>query len=142
MTLTLSAFDKERVRFALGYLNVEPSASIQLGFPAAGQAEFLVERAMNRLMPETVGRVLRLLDALDTIEKQLICSLDRLKAIKLGELTLRNSTNDTTEQDLLEVEYYRWACRLADNLGVPINPYAERFRRFTGGVNITVASGV
>lgn len=142
MAITLSEMDKERVRFSLGYLNVEPSAAISLGFPSAGQAEFLVERAMNRLIPATVGRIQSILNILDSIESQMVEALRRLKAIKIDEITLRNSTEDSTEQDLLEREYRRWAQRLADNLGVPLNVYSERFRSVGMGYNHSVNNGI
>lgn len=141
MAIALTASEKERVRYHLGYLNVEPSAAIALGFPRASQAGFLVEQAMERLMEPTVGRVSQLLSVLDRIEGQMIEALQRLQAQQLGELKLRNSNDEPTEQDLLEREYVRWAQRLADNLGVPLNVYSERFRELGsgGGVNVPVA---
>lgn len=143
MAIALSDSDKERIRYHLGYLNVEPVASIQLGFPRASQPQFLVEASMERLLPETVMRIQKILSYLDCIEDQQFDANKRLKAQQLGELKLRNTNDESTEQDLLEEEYFRWASRLADNLGVPLNAYAERFRRFTfgGGVSIPVSGG-
>jgi len=123
-------------------LNTEPVSSIALGFPGAGQAQFLVETAMDRLIPEAVGKILKYLAILDSIEAQMVDALKRLKVQKLGEITLRNSNEEPVEQDLLEKEYNRWAKRLADDLGVPINKFSERFQSgFFGGpgINIPVA---
>jgi len=141
MAITFTEADKARCRHHLGYLTVEPSAAIQLGFPSAGEAQFLVERAMQRIMPAYQDRVIKTLDILDSIECQMVEALCRLKAIKLGEITISNSTSDPTEQDRLEVEYLRWARRLADDLGVPLNVFSERFRSSAMGINRPVAHG-
>ena len=140
MPIALSASDKERVRYHLGYMSIEPAASIQLGFPRASQAQFLVEAAMERIMEPAVSRVMKLLSALDAVEDQMMTALPRLKAQQLGELKLRNTNEESTEQDLLEKEYVRWAQRLADILGVPLNVYAARFRDLGsgGGMNVRV----
>lgn len=134
MAIALSESEKERVRYHLGYLNVEPPGSITLGFPSASQALYLVEIALERLIPSTVERVLKIVDHLDCIEMQMMEANKRLKAQQLGELKLRNSNDEATEQELLEKEYHRWARRLSDNLGVPLNPFSEKFRR-GGGAN-------
>lgn len=120
--------DRARVRHHLGYLQTQPSASIQLGFPSASEPLFLVERAMDQLIPEAVPRILQMLNALDAIELQMLDGLKRLKAQQLGELKLRNSNEEPVEQDLLEKEYARWAMRLSDSLGAPINPFSARFQ--------------
>ena len=140
MAIALTPADKERIRYHLGYLNIEASAAIQLGFPRGSQAQFLVEQACERLMEATVGGVSQIVSVLDRIEGQMIASLTRLTAQQLGELKLRNSNEEATEGDLLEREYRRWAQRLADNLGVPLNVYSERFREGSGaeGMNIPV----
>lgn len=140
--IKLSENDRERVRYHLAFLNVEPVSSIALGFPSAQQAQFLVERAMDRVLPAGVPRVLRIVNHLDCIEEQMMGSLKHLKAQQIGELKLRNSNEEPTEQDLLEREYMRWALRLADQLGVPINPFSERFRHGLyggGGMNTPVS---
>jgi hypothetical protein len=91
MPVALSDTDKERIRYHTGYQNVSPAASIQLGFPRASQASFLVEAAMERLLPPTVSRVLSIVTNLDTIEAQMMEANRRLKAQQLGELKLRNT---------------------------------------------------
>lgn len=133
MAIALNPQDKERVRYHLGYQSVEPAASIQLGFPRGAQPQFLVEAALERVMAPAVPRIYELLGILDGIERQMVDALKRLKAQQLGELKLRNSNEEATEQDLLENEYLRWAQRLADHLGVPLNVYAARFQGLAGG---------
>lgn len=141
MPVRLNEADRAKVRHHLGYTNVEPVSSIALGFPAASQPQFLVEIAMDRIIPEAVGLIQKYLAILDAIENQMVEALCRLKAQQLGELKIRNSNEEPVEQDLLEREYVRWARRLADDFSVPLNPYSERFRSGTygGGMNIPVA---
>lgn len=124
----LSEQEKARIRYHLGYLNITPAAAIQLGFPAASQTQFLVESAMNKIPDTAIGQIRQKVAILDGVEAKLVESQDRLAASSLGELTIREG-----EPDLLDKEYYRWACRLADDLGVPLNIYSERFRNGGGG---------
>lgn len=124
----LSESDRVRVRHHMGYLNVEPGASIALGFPSAQQPEFLVERAMNNIIDQAVGRIIQTLDMLDCLEQQLIAAVPQLAVQQLGEMKLRNSNEEPNACDLIEAEYVRWAKRLADDLGAPLNMFSERFR--------------
>lgn len=140
----LTDSDRVRVRYHLGYLNIEPVQSIQLGFPAAQQAEFLVETAMDRLMAAAVPKLLEILNTLECIEGLMRQALPHLLAQQIGELKIRNTNEEGTSQDLLEKEYARWAKRLADHLGVPLNVYSTRFQGgLYGGVPLsTPVSGI
>lgn len=143
-TIRISEADRARVRHALAYIQVEPVSSIALGFPSAQQPMFLVERAMDRVIPDAIPKILQELCVLDQIECQMAEALCRLSAQQVGEVKLRNDNSEATEQDLLEKEYLRWAMRLADDLGVPLNPFSTRFRwgAGAGGVtNVPVAWG-
>lgn len=131
--MPFDAAEKERIRYHLGYLNAQPAASLQFGQPRPIQTLFLVESAVENLLPEAEDRVRRFVRVLDDIECKLIDAQDRLAATQLDSLYLRDG-----EPDLLEHEYHRWASRLADTLGVPLYPFAERFRRVRGAGNIPV----
>ncbi len=133
----LAEQDRERVRYHLGYLNVDPVSAVQLGFPSAAQAEFLVERAMDRVREQTVGRIIRILNELDDCELQISEGRKRLKVQQIETLKLRNSNEEPTELDLVRGEYRHWAESLADNLGVPLNTYSYRFRGGGPGAGIT-----
>lgn len=129
--MTIPRFTEEeraRIRYHLGYINIDPVSALALGFPSAQQAMFSVETAMDRIIPAAVARTQRMAANLDEIECQMMDALKRLKAQKVDTLQLRDSNDARTEGDLLEVEYRRWAMRLADQLGVTLNPYCERFR--------------
>lgn len=131
--MALTESERERVRYHLGYLNVAPVASISLGFPRANQAMFLVETAMNNLLPEGEARVRQHLAILDGIESQLVDAQCRLSASVVGEITV-----NPDETRRLEEEYGRWADRLARQLGVYRNPYAPGSPFGGGGINVTV----
>lgn len=130
--MALTAQEKERTRYHLGYGNVEPSASISFGVPAPVQTLFLLEEAMNRMLPEGEDRIRRYLKILDDIECKLVDAQDRLAAKSLGELVLERDHGN--EPDLLEREYARWGMRLAEHLRVPIYPYAERYKQFAASM--------
>lgn len=120
--MPLTSQDRERIRYHLGYINVQPAASITFGVPRPQQTLFLVETAMSNVLEETIPRVRRMASILDEIECRLIDAQERLKATRMGEISLR-----ADEPDALEKEYLRWAQRLADVLGVPLYAYSARF---------------
>jgi hypothetical protein len=125
--VALTEEEKARVRHHTGYILLDPVPSITLGVRALGQPQFLVELALNRVPESAVGLIRRYIAELDSIEDQLSDARRRFKAEKLGEITLR-----ADETDMLEREYARWAKRLADDLGIPLNQYSERFRSGAG----------
>lgn len=130
--------EKERIRYHLGYLETQPAASIQLGIPRPIQTIFLVESAMSLIIPAAEDRCRRMIAVLDQIECKLQDALDFLVVKRVDSTEIREDHTDA-----LEGEYYRWASRLADTLGVPLYPYAARFRK-SGGVvagSIPVSGG-
>ena len=125
--MPLDDSEKERVRYHLGYLEVSPAASIQFGIPRPLQTVFLVETAMQNLIENATNRVRSIISVMDGIEQKLVEAQDRLAAIQLDSLKLREN-----EPDMLEREYVRWGMRLADLLGAPIYPYSQRYRQYMG----------
>lgn len=125
-TAWLTAEEKARIRHHTGYLLVDPVASIQLGIPRASQSMFLLEASMDRIPESAVGLIRRYVAVLDQIEDMLFDSTTRFAATQVGDLHLNDN-----EPAKLETEYARWAKRLADDLGIPLNPFSERFRSGT-----------
>jgi hypothetical protein len=121
--MPLDDSEKERVRYHLGYPEVQPAASIQYGIPRPAQTAFLVELAMNNIIDAALPRVRSLLKIMDDIEAKLVDAQDRLAAIQLSDLKLRED-----EPAQLEREYVRWGMRLADIVGAPIYAYSTRYR--------------
>lgn len=138
--VSLSEADRARVRHHLGYPNVEPVSAISLGVPAASQPFYLVELAMDRIIPEAVGLIQKYLAILDGLEAQMVDSFKRDKVQQIDGVKLRNDNTEPTEHDLKEAHYRYWAQVLSSDLGAPINPFSPRFRSLSGGsINIPVA---
>lgn len=136
--MALTAAERERVRYHLGYLNTAAAASLTFGIPKPIQTLFLVEQAMTDLLVVAEPRVRNILCRLDNIETRLDQALDTLDAAQIGELRLRTGKAGESTPDLLEREYIRWAGRLADQLGVPLYPYSKRFSNAGNSVNVPV----
>lgn len=139
-TIVLDEAEKERVRYHTGYMAASFAAAMQFGIPRPIQTIFLLEQAMNLLNNQfAVERVRRMLVTLDDIEERLGCLvLDTTAVAKIGDMELRGADYGKTHGDLLEREYVRWARRLADHFGVPLYPYAARFRTGAGPGSIPV----
>lgn len=123
----LSDADRARVRYHLGYINVQSVVSLGWGIPQPTQTLYLVEAAMSRVIPDIIPKILQILQIMDGVETKLVEAQTRLAAIALGSLKLREQ-----EGDQLEHEYVRWGSRLADILGCPIYPYSARYRNAGG----------
>lgn len=124
--MALDEFERERVRYHLGYMNTSTAASLQYGLPRPAQTLFIVEQAMGLLPEVALPRVRRMLQVLDDIECRLVSSQARFAAQSLGDLRIERQQQQ--EPELLEREYWRWAGRLADQLGVPMYAYSNRFK--------------
>ncbi len=131
MSLLLTDEEKVRVRFHLGYLNVLESATFQLGIPTAVQTQFIIESAMNKILPAALPKVRQLLAVLDAIEEQMVgdaelAAINRLDTIEINQ----------KEQAQLRDQYDYHRRGLANLFGTFPNPYDQRF--MDGGVNATV----
>ena len=123
----LTEEEKASIRHHLGFMQVAPSTSIFMGFPAATQTSFLVETAMDHIMEAGVGRIRDDIAECDRIECEIKGARFRLQAKSVEGIDL-----NPQELTQLKTEYTDWAKRLADDLGVPINAYAAKFQ-YTGG---------
>lgn len=133
--MALTDEEKQAVRRYLGYLGVGTAASIQLGIPAASHPLFIVESAMNRLLPAAEPDVRECLTELKCIDTQIKeARRRRLKVSQVGDIKFRGGE----ELDLLYDEYDNWVARLADILAAPINPYSELHKRISGVIRVNV----
>jgi hypothetical protein len=123
MPSVLSNEEKTRVRYHLGYPNLTRITTLMATVPAPRQLEFLLEPAMNALLPDAVQIVRELVCQMDKIECQLGQSAERMQASQVGNLKTR-----ADEQDALEKLYVRFGRRLADVLGVPPYPLSVRYQ--------------
>jgi hypothetical protein len=125
--------EKGRLRSHLGYIGTQPATNIVLGVQGSTQVQFLIEGAMNRIPVSQMGLVRRWLGILDSIEALQVEALERLAADRLGDITLNRG-----EMDDIEKEHTRWAQKVADFLGCPLNPYAQRFRDSAGKAPLNI----
>lgn len=133
----LSPQDRSRVAYHLGFLSVQPAASIQFGIPRPLETVFLLELALNNIIDDgyNVANIQRLLGILDGIECRMVAAQDYLPASKLGSLEVRPDHIAA----LLDT-YADWAGQLASTLGVPPYPYNRRNQEAAGvmGGNVRV----
>ncbi len=128
--------EKVKVRHHLGYLNVQAGQTFVLGVPAAVETQFMIEGAMDRILPAALVEVRRHIQILDTIEGQMVQNLELLQVTKLGEMEI-NSTGENREQVQLREQYNWWQTSLANLFGVIPNPFDKR-RLQRSGPNVRV----
>lgn len=115
--------DKERARYHLGYMQVVSASSFAFGLPQVVETQFMFENALGRLQVNAERRFVSILDKLDEIECRLFRSSEELFAKRAGDLEPNLSQPDDVERELV-----RWACQLAQMLGVAPYPFSERFK--------------
>jgi hypothetical protein len=133
---TFTEQDKDRVLHFLGYPNwIALSQSIMLGYPAASQPLFLVYDAFMRISQGGAESVLVDLCECESIEAQLRDARTRFKARTVGNIDL-----NMAETSMLRDELKYWTKRLADDLGVVVNPYSQMaWQGMQGGVSTRVS---
>ena len=119
--MTFTDEQRDRILHFLGYPNWSTLAqSFQLGYPMASQPLFLVYDAFMRIGPGGVASALRDLCQCEGCEAQIGDARSRMKAEAVGNIRLR-----ANEADALRRELQFWTKRLADDLGVVVNPYSQ-----------------
>lgn len=124
--------EKARIRAHLGYTNVSAVQTFALGTPAAVEPAFIIERAMDVVLPEALHLARQYLEVLDRIDCQRLEDLELMAVNKVDEIEVRKE-----EQLQLRNEYLEWRGRLANLLGVMANPYDKRFAG-SQGLNCSV----
>lgn len=135
MGAPLAEEEKVRIRHHLGYPNVEAASTFYLGVPAAMQTTFMIEGAMNKILPAAVGKARELLCRLDAIENQVFCGSDLADVNKIGEIEVNQERVRTL------ADYYVLAAQgLANLLAVVDNPFDLRTwtAKGKGGINVPV----
>jgi len=132
--MSFSDYEKVRIRHHLGYLNVGASATFVLGTPAAVETQFLIESAMNKVLPEADVLARELLARCDSIEGQMMDNQDLLAVEQVDEIKVRQ---DEFQALLKRYHYHRNG--LANVLGIYPNPFDKRFASSGGGgINVSV----
>ena len=128
--MSFSPGEKVKIRHHLGFLNVTNAATFSLGVPQAVETQFIIENAMNLVLPEAEVEARRHLSILDGLETQMVCDHELLAVEQVGEIKVRKD-----EQEALDKRYEHWRNALANVMGVIPNPFDKRFQ---GGVNVPV----
>lgn len=123
MPSLLTDEEKTKIRFHLGYPNVTRMTILMTEVPAPRQLGFLLEPAMDALLPDAVVLVRQIICQMDKLECQLFETAERMQASAVGNLKMR-----ADEQDAVEKLYARFGRRLADILGVPPYPLSVRYQ--------------
>ena len=128
--MAFTEYEKTRIRYHLGFLNVAASATFVLGTPAAVETQFLVESAMNKVLPEAEVLVRDLVAKCDAVEGQIADNQELLAVTAVDEIQVRQD-----EFEALQKRYHYWRNGLANCLGIYTNTFDKRF---AGGLNARV----
>jgi len=126
--MALTQPEKARIRYHLGFPNIGTATVLALGFPAGGHPAFLLESAMNQILPESEPLVRNAVLQCDCIEQQLAEARQRLKVNTAGNVILRGRE----ELEDLEDQYDYWTDALVDIFGVNKNPFSKKHQRVGG----------
>jgi len=124
--------EKVRIRHHMGYLNASEMSSFVLGTPAGVETQFLIESAMNRVLVAAVPLLRQLIAELDCTEAQLADARKRMKASAIGNIQI-----NPEETKQLRNHYEEWRGKLANLLGVPVNPF-DKLNAGGAGLNVPV----
>lgn len=130
--MPFSEQEKVAIRRHLGFLNVSGAATFVLGTPAALETQFLIETAMNKVLPEAESQAREAIARCDTVLAQILENQDLLAVSAVDEITIREN-----EFEQLLKRYEFWRNDLANFLGVYCNPFDKRFYG-RSGINVPV----
>jgi len=126
--------ERERVRYHMGYQSVSFPTILALGVPATGETQFILERALQNVLPEAEPGVRRAIQELDCIEDQLSTMRGSLEVSAAGGGVKLRGPEAFRE---LEEQYVFWVTGLSDTLGSPVNPMGHRLSRLgLGGSSV------
>lgn len=123
--------EKVRIRHHLGYLNVQVASTFFLGVPAGVETQYLVESAMDRVLPAAESMARELIGKCDAVEAQMLENQELLAVSQVDEIQVRPD-----EFQQLKRRYDYWRGALANVLGTIVNPFDKRFAG--GGINLRV----
>jgi hypothetical protein len=133
MAAIIAENDKVRCRHHTGYLNVEAAQTFALGVPAPVQTQFMIEGAMNRILPQALPKFLEQLDRLDCIECEVFGSIDLASITSISEIVVRPDRLKELSR------YYKIAQQgLTNMLGIIPNPNDQREWLQSAQINVSV----
>ena len=117
----LTLEERAQIRDHMGFMNVSSVLTYQLGVPAAVEQSFLIEGAMNKILPEALATVRQHLEVLNTIRCAMVENLDLLSVNRVGDIEVNRKL--MTEY---QTQYDWWRQSLGNLLGVIPNPFDKR----------------
>jgi hypothetical protein len=123
------------IRHHMGYLNIFSGTALGLGIPIAIQPLFVLERAMDELLPEALPLALRYLARCEATEAQMFENQDSLVAERVGNIGLSGKV-----MMRLRIQYQYWRGSLAGIFAVRPNPFDMRMQ-MADRANIPVMNG-
>ena len=121
--VTVPDESKVRARHHLGYLNVNAASTYSLGVPAMVQTQFMIEGALNAILPEAYEKFRQMLCDLDSTERAFICGLEYIDVSAIDGLTF----NEGEKRTMSVFQVYKYVrSGLANLLGIAPNPYDQR----------------
>jgi hypothetical protein len=105
----------------LGYLNVSAVQTFVLGTPASLETQFMIEGAMDKILPGAIPLLDRILTNLEIIEQQSVDDLELLAVNRVGDIEVSDK-----EHSRLLKQYDRWVGALCNLLGIQRNVFDKR----------------
>lgn len=130
--MALSEQLKVKIRHHLGYLGIASAQTFVLGIPAGVQTSFIIENAMNLVLPQSEPEIERHVAILNRIEELDVEGLEDVEVAEIGGITI-----DENFYKKRWKQYERWRRSLANLLGVFPNPFDQRLQG--GGINVRVS---
>jgi hypothetical protein len=90
----LTEEEKAKARHHMGYLEVQSAYTFALGIPLNTQTQFMIEGALNNLLPSAYPKFRELLCRMDAMENQVYCGaeladIESIDTIKVNRMRLK-----------------------------------------------------
>lgn len=132
----LNPEEKVKIRHHMGYPQVKAARTFFLGYPISAPTSTMIEGSLDQVEPQAEGQLRKLIVTLDAIEEQMTGDMELLAVEAIDEIKIRQ---DEFEQLLRQ--YKHWQLAMGNILGVPPNPFDQRFMGAGGGINAPVTGG-
>lgn len=120
--MAFSDDEKVRIRYHLGFINVNYLYTFHVGVASSVPNQSILEGMMERVLPEAEYLVRKVLSRCETTEDQMFENQDALVVDAIEGLQIR-SDGQTQFRNV----YLYWRSALANLLAVAPNPYDQRF---------------
>jgi hypothetical protein len=127
---------RAKIRRHMGYPNITMVQTFFIGNPAAMEANFIIESAMNAVIASAEFLAVEMVEKLDKIANIIFDDSDTLVAGKVGDIEI----NPKQFEQLLD-RYQFFQGELGNIIQAFPNPFDMRFRRMSGGGGINVSVG-